>query len=92
MQEQGTHFCSVRDILVTFVRNRWGEANGQTRPARSRTRESLHKALISLALEKHYDSITVQEVLDRADVGARPFIRISKAWMNCSFRALTNFV
>ncbi len=34
-----------------------------------RTRESLHKALISLALEKHYDSITVQEVLNRADVG-----------------------
>src|SRR5882762_739787 len=38
-----------------------------------RTRESLHKALISLALEKHYDSITVQEVLDRADVGRSTF-------------------
>ncbi len=34
-----------------------------------RTRESLHKSLISLAIEKHYDSITVQELLDRADVG-----------------------
>jgi AcrR family transcriptional regulator len=38
-----------------------------------RTRESLHKALISLALEKHYDLITVQEVLDRADVGRSTF-------------------
>ncbi len=38
-----------------------------------RTRESLHKALISLALEKHYDSITVQEVLDRADIGRSTF-------------------
>jgi AcrR family transcriptional regulator len=38
-----------------------------------RTRESLHKALISLVLEKNYDSITVQEVLDRADVGRSTF-------------------
>ncbi len=38
-----------------------------------RTRTSLHKALISLALEKNYDSITVQEVLDRADVGRSTF-------------------
>jgi len=38
-----------------------------------RTRESLHKALISLALEKSYNSITVQEVLDRADVGRSTF-------------------
>ena len=38
-----------------------------------RTRESLHKALISLTLEKNYDSITVQDVLDRADVGRSTF-------------------
>src|SRR5258707_2574247 len=38
-----------------------------------RTRESLHKALISLTLEKDYDSITVQEVLDRANVGRSTF-------------------
>jgi len=38
-----------------------------------RTRESLHKALISLTLEKNYDSITVQEVLDRANVGRSTF-------------------
>lgn len=38
-----------------------------------RTRKSLHEALISLVLEKHYDSITVQDVLDRADVGRSTF-------------------
>ncbi len=38
-----------------------------------RTREALHKALMSLTLEKNYDAITVQEVLDRADVGRSTF-------------------
>src|SRR5260370_5002396 len=46
-----------------------GNPDGRVR----RTRESLHKALISLALEKNYASITVQEVLDRADVGRSTF-------------------
>lgn len=34
-----------------------------------RTQRLLHNALMSLVLEKSYDSITVQEILDRADVG-----------------------
>src|SRR5262250_2600182 len=38
-----------------------------------RTKKLLHQALISLALEKNYDSITVQEILDRADVGRSTF-------------------
>jgi AcrR family transcriptional regulator len=38
-----------------------------------RTQRSLHDALISLVLEKNYDSITVQEILDRADVGRATF-------------------
>ncbi len=38
-----------------------------------RTRKSLHDALISLILEKNYDAITVQEILDRADVGRSTF-------------------
>jgi AcrR family transcriptional regulator len=38
-----------------------------------RTQKSLHDALISLVLEKNYDSITVQEILDRADVGRATF-------------------
>ena len=33
----------------------------------------LHKALMSLILEKRYVSITVQEILDRADVGRSTF-------------------
>ena len=38
-----------------------------------RTQKSLHEALISLVLEKSYDSITVQEILDRADIGRSTF-------------------
>ncbi|MBZ5548588.1 MAG: TetR/AcrR family transcriptional regulator [Acidobacteriia bacterium] len=38
-----------------------------------RTHRSLHNALMSLILEKNYDSLTVQEILDRADVGRSTF-------------------
>lgn len=38
-----------------------------------RTHMSLHKALMSLILEKKYESITVQQILDRADVGRSTF-------------------
>ncbi len=38
-----------------------------------RTRRLLHQALMSLSLEKKYESITVQEILDRADVGRSTF-------------------
>lgn len=38
-----------------------------------RTRERLHAALIPLILEKGYDAVTVQDVLDRADVGRTTF-------------------
>ena len=38
-----------------------------------RTRRLLHKALMSQILEKQYESITVQEILDRADVGRSTF-------------------
>ena len=38
-----------------------------------RTRRLLHKALMSRVLEKKYESITVQEILDRADVGRSTF-------------------
>jgi hypothetical protein len=30
-----------------------------------RTHRSLHNALMSLILEKNYDSVTVQEIIDR---------------------------
>jgi AcrR family transcriptional regulator len=38
-----------------------------------RTRELLRRALLSLIQEKGYDRITVQDILDRADVGRSTF-------------------
>lgn len=39
----------------------------------SRTHRSLRGALIELILEKRYDAITVQNIIDRADVGRSTF-------------------
>ncbi len=39
----------------------------------ARTRRALHEALISLILRKGYDAITVQEIIDKADVGRATF-------------------
>src|SRR6478672_13286337 len=41
------------------------------RPAR--TVSALRTALIELMLEKHYDTITVQDIIDRANVGRSTF-------------------
>lgn len=38
-----------------------------------RTQDALRKALIDLILEKRYDSITVQDIIDRANVGRSTF-------------------
>jgi len=38
-----------------------------------RTRRMLHQALMNLILEKRYDKITVQDIIDRADVGRSTF-------------------
>ena len=38
-----------------------------------RTRQLLHTALIELMLERRYDEITVQNIIDRADVGRPTF-------------------
>ena len=38
-----------------------------------RTRESLQKALMELIAERGYDSITIQEIVDRADLGRTTF-------------------
>lgn len=38
-----------------------------------RTREMLHEAFLDLMIEKGYDDITVQDVIDRANVGRSTF-------------------
>ncbi len=38
-----------------------------------RTRRLLHRAILSLMQEKRYDSITVQDIIDRANVGRSTF-------------------
>src|SRR6202012_5392571 len=38
-----------------------------------RTRDLLHRALLDLIAEKGYPHITVQDILDRADVGRSTF-------------------
>lgn len=38
-----------------------------------KTRDLLHRALMDLAIERGYDRVTVQDILDRADVGRSTF-------------------
>ena len=51
------------------------KANAHARPDRrvARTKRQLSKALIELILEKGYDHVTNQDILDRADVGRSTF-------------------
>ncbi|MBI4966830.1 MAG: TetR/AcrR family transcriptional regulator [Rhodospirillales bacterium] len=46
--------------------------NGEDRRT-AKTRASLHQALISLILRKGYDSVTVQDIIDEANVGRSTF-------------------
>src|SRR5713226_9501314 len=39
----------------------------------ARTRRTLHEALIRLIMQKGYDSLTVQEIIDEADIGRATF-------------------
>ena len=39
----------------------------------ARTRRLLHEAMIDLMVEKGYDAITIQDIIDRADVGRSTF-------------------
>ena len=52
-----------------------GRDEGRDRPDRrvSRTRRALKEALTDLILEKGYEAVTVQEIIDRADVGRSTF-------------------
>ena len=39
----------------------------------ARTRRTLHEALIRLIMRKGYDALTVQEIIDEADIGRATF-------------------
>jgi AcrR family transcriptional regulator len=39
----------------------------------ARTRNALHDALMSLVLKKGYDTVTIQDIIDEADVGRSTF-------------------
>jgi AcrR family transcriptional regulator len=66
---------SLLNIRVNFVRQSQFEIMDNKKSDRrsKRTRKSLRDALFELILEKRYDSITVQDILDRADVGRSTF-------------------
>jgi AcrR family transcriptional regulator len=52
-----------------------GRDHGRSRPDRriGKTRKALKEALTDLILEKGYEDVTVQDVIDRADVGRSTF-------------------
>lgn len=60
-----------------------------------RTRRLLHSALMSLIVQKKYEFITVQEILDRADVGRSTFymhFRDKDDLLFSGFEYLQNFL
>src|SRR5215471_19459582 len=66
--------CEQTRAICPGVDPRGGPVMEKTPDRRvQRTRRLLHKALMSCILEKKYESITVQEILDRADVGRSTF-------------------
>jgi AcrR family transcriptional regulator len=58
--------------LVRKLRPKAGSPAERDRRVR-RTQHALTFALVDLALEKRYDAITIQDLLDRADVGRSTF-------------------
>jgi AcrR family transcriptional regulator len=64
---------SVWNRDARFVRNPAPPKPPATDRRVRRTRALLHRSLIELILEKGYSKITVQDILDRADVGRSTF-------------------
>jgi AcrR family transcriptional regulator len=61
----------------------------------ARTRRTLQKALVALAFEKRFDAITVQDVLDRADVGRSTFYahyRSKEDLFRCEFEEFLGYI
>ena len=56
------------------VRKKWAREVAEVMDRRAaRTRRALHGALMSLILRKGYEAITVQDIIDEADVGRSTF-------------------
>lgn len=66
ISEQSEAFCSINPVGASLTEK-------TTDRRVQRTRKLLHRALMSLIVEKKYEDITVQEILDRADVGRSTF-------------------
>jgi AcrR family transcriptional regulator len=58
----------------------------------NRTQEMLYQALSTLMLEKRYDDITVQDIIDRADVGRSTFYAHFKDKEDLSMRNVSHML
>lgn len=64
--------CSLPNTIAKIARNGENTMTNEDRRVR-RTKQRLHEALMSLIVEKGYDKTTVQDLIDRADVGRSTF-------------------
>lgn len=60
-------YCPVLNKVSILVNTRKPDRRVE------RTRSQLHEALLALVVERGYDSITVQDILDRANIGRSTF-------------------
>jgi AcrR family transcriptional regulator len=61
-----------KDLELFRIEHRKGNCSGMDRRVQ-KTRQALQAALITLILERGYETLTVQDVLDRANVGRSTF-------------------
>ncbi len=74
VNNQWARFRSEPNATRTIVRELEGLMSSATTDRRvRRTRELLRSALFSLIVERGYERITVQDILDKADVGRSTF-------------------
>jgi len=74
VKNQSAPECSLPDKKASIVRKKWGFMKKKKEDRRvERTRKLLHEALMALIPEKGYEKITVQDILDRANLGRSTF-------------------